>query len=472
MTPFCYDRPFSGDGGYANTGGRLAFAETCDGASCALPTTRLAFGYDVQGRQQIRDEWLSALSDFTPPPAAPPAPPPPPPPPHRTVFAYQHDGALLSTALTSRFLVAPLSYNNDYDASGRLSRVYGSTIALSGTMNYWQSFFDDQQRLSRADMDSGQVRATWSYSSSGGSGRMTGYAIGASSASAAGSSTDAPCAAGQTTWQPLICVSGMTYKGEKLASYDESGARSHFNFSYDDDGRLAQATATKLDSSTPPMQQIYDQRFTAFFNGDGTANFAAGGGRSLGTLRGLNSTMPNPANPPQSVTSSSQYDYSPAEQVNQVETVGVPALQVGYDPDQRGLMTTVGQDTFTYDAANRLKSITGAETNLSYDAFGSLVSRTFSDGRIVVYIGANMTITKTGSGVATARAEVLAGGLRVASVAGAGSILFYHRDRQGSVIGTTTRTATGSGNSVSSVGASYRYDPYGAVAVQTGDSVV
>ena len=133
----------------------------------------------------------------------------------------------------------------------------------------------------------------------------------------------------------------------------------------------------------------------------------------------------------------------------------------------RGLVTGVsGSRTlqFGYDVENRLTQIqpagaTNPEETIAYDAGGALARRTFgvaSAGNARFYVGAGLTVVRSG-GIDAASAHVLVGGAVVATVSSA-AVVYYHRDRLGSVVATTLEGGI--------PGANLRYDSYGNATEQ------
>ena len=98
--------------------------------------------------------------------------------------------------------------------------------------------------------------------------------------------------------------------------------------------------------------------------------------------------------------------------------------------------------------------------SLAYDPVGALARRVLAAGTRY-YDGQNLTIRENNSGAA----HVLVGGLRVATVSVSG-VLYYHRDRLGSIVATSTAGGTAHG----AIGAQYRYSTYGERAGAVGES--
>lgn len=109
---------------------------------------------------------------------------------------------------------------------------------------------------------------------------------------------------------------------------------------------------------------------------------------------------------------------------------------------------------------------------LTYGPTGELVSRQVG-GKLSFYVGEYMTVTASGQAgcvgtacvpqPATVAADyhVLLAGTRIASVLPSRT-LFYYRSRQGTVVATSLAGGT--------VGAQYRYDPYGKLVVAHGET--
>jgi RHS repeat-associated protein len=142
--------------------------------------------------------------------------------------------------------------------------------------------------------------------------------------------------------------------------------------------------------------------------------------------------------------------------------VGQASLQYG----AFGRIVSKGTgETFGYDLFGRLTSVTrsvGASESIAYDPFGQLLWRKVGTSESW-YLGKHATVTGLG-GVVAVDLHVEVNGARVASVRVGASprTLFLHRDRLTSVV----ETSTGGGVP----GASYRYQPHGALASAAGDA--
>lgn len=109
---------------------------------------------------------------------------------------------------------------------------------------------------------------------------------------------------------------------------------------------------------------------------------------------------------------------------------------------------------------------------LTYGPTGELVSRQVG-GKLSFYVGEYMTVTASGQAgcvgtacvpqPATVAADyhVLLAGTRITSVSPSRT-LFYYRSRQGTVVATSLAGGT--------LGAQYRYDPYGKLVVAYGET--
>ena len=139
-----------------------------------------------------------------------------------------------------------------------------------------------------------------------------------------------------------------------------------------------------------------------------------------------------------------------------------------YDDTNRGLVTQFQGAGFAYDGENRLTKITNASTGaatetLAYDAGGSLARRGIAGENAVRYYAGSVLTIEVKNGVTTAWAHVQLGGTRIASVwvSGAQSgTTYFHHDRLGSVIATTTAGGA--------LGVRYRYGTYGATEIVDG----
>jgi RHS repeat-associated protein len=138
-----------------------------------------------------------------------------------------------------------------------------------------------------------------------------------------------------------------------------------------------------------------------------------------------------------------------------------------------------GRTAYTYDLQGHLLTVTrdvGAGPveveRLTYGPTGELVSRQVG-GKFSFYVGEYMTVTASGQagcvgtgcvpqpGTVAADYHVLLAGTRIASVSPSRT-LFYYRSRQGTVVATSLAGGT--------VGAQYRYDPYGKLVVALGET--
>lgn len=123
----------------------------------------------------------------------------------------------------------------------------------------------------------------------------------------------------------------------------------------------------------------------------------------------------------------------------------------GYDRDgnrtsrdrlYQGATTPTRLEEFGYDLEGRLSKLScGGTETLEYDAQGALYARV-KGTETVYYVGAGATVTVDALNTVKVEAHVTLGGARLATV-GTGRVLYYHRDRQGSVVATTVARAGG-----------------------------
>jgi RHS repeat-associated protein len=175
-----------------------------------------------------------------------------------------------------------------------------------------------------------------------------------------------------------------------------------------------------------------------------------------------------------SVASTADYAYTD-DRATAVTSGASTLMSFGFDQAGRTATKAAGGVTATYafDVEDQLKSIQrtdGTGEQLEYGPTGELLWR--KEGTTATwYVGRYATVTGTvsascsyatcvPSGVQVA-VHVLLAGARVASIrstapgATTPDVLYYHRDRQGSVVATTVTGGL--------VGERYRYAPYGSL---------
>jgi len=435
-----YDTPYA-SGSYGYTAGRLSSQQH------GKPTAYwIAYGYTADGKTAQRDEFVQGLSGA-----------------HTVARSYRNDGQPLATTVTSATLPT-LTYAQTYDSAGRPSRVSG------GSTVYWDmprtntstGAYDAAGNIPAELADNGSLTVTRSFSAF--SGQMLSHSILSS------------------TGNPFWEWSNATWAGEKLtgnvlksrfevaagATYSAATGTSYL-FEYDKDGRLGHARATPPVSAPGPATQSYDEQFS--FLMDATS------GKSLWNLQQVQSGVVDSSGKVTGVVTSN-YAYQPGAYDRMVEIArsGTAAPEsFGYDERGRGLIVTHKvngsiAERFAYDAPGRLTGVAVngvVQENVAFDAEGLLVSRTFGAGSGDVaryYVDADLTVVQRGAAT-LAYVHVIVGKRRVASVlytspTATGQIVYYHRDRLGSVVGTSTSGGI--------AGAAYRYDIYGQLTATAG----
>jgi RHS repeat-associated protein len=120
------------------------------------------------------------------------------------------------------------------------------------------------------------------------------------------------------------------------------------------------------------------------------------------------------------------YSYGDASSVHAVTAAGSKS----YTYDANGNMLTGDGRTLSWDADNRLTSVTkgGVTTSFAYDPRGNRVLKTVPGAGATLYFGKLLEINPNGEHVA----RIMAGNLMVAKRVGAAN-LYYHTDHLGSV---------------------------------------
>jgi RHS repeat-associated protein len=239
-------------------------------------------------------------------------------------------------------------------------------------------------------------------------------------------------------------------------------------YTYDDAGRLATAKASRVGPAA--LGQWYGQSYSS-------TNPGWGAGASLENLEVV-----------RDVSGATDYAYQ-GDRATSLS--GTTSASLTYDHAGRAETRTAvtGVEQFTHDALDRLVKVSrgtqATEELLEYGPTGEPVFRKLGT-RGTWYVGSVGTVTADVAvgckgidvdlvtladrcspltGTVKVAAHVQVAGGRVASInaaAGTGqdpvaSVLYYHRDLQGSVVATTTRSGGLSG----AMGARYRYTPYG-----------
>jgi hypothetical protein len=368
-----------------------------------------------------------------------------------------NDGRELTSQVTgppgSSLGEAGVTVKTWYDSVGRPVRLTQEN-GPSPTPVLWaaQSGYDALGRITEARMDDDHLQTSAAFSDYSGLLTELKSLRRADTATAFGALSD------------LHHAKDLQYQGLQLTGLTEAVAGTRFTNAYDLNGRLKSAKAGPL--GTPTVSDLGQQFYQTYgFAVDASSD-------ASGTLWNLTSVTSRLSEADTSMESL-KYVYSATmpEQLDTIEhkvnNVVTGTDSVVTDSQARGLVTqaSFASDSGTgaallqqgtvqlgYDAAMRLTTISrGAgssptlEETLSYDASGRLAKRALpgkSESRF--YLDAALTVVKdTSTGATRAWVHVSAGGQRVASVGPRGdgtvAMLYYHRDRLGSVVATTAK---------------------------------
>ena len=425
---FTYDSPYGGDSAtYPYVAGRMATASN--------EVSTIAFGYDQDGTPKERDQWFAPLGSTR----------------YGASIATANDGRAVQAQFTS--LGSPtIAYSLQYDSFGRPVGVVG---ANSGGTELWAMTTTAVDGAGAYDA-LGRIADSRGYVASNGGAVTTKRTYGAWSAQLLGQETKL----GAT---PIYAVGSMGYLGEKLTQMTDTGTGTAYGWAYDTGGRLITATATASTSSGLTQNYSHSFAFSPVWNLS-TANVAWNG----------------------TATTSQGYTYSGTDHATQGPGGYLPAYALTYEGmgnivDRRVPGSPTAAETLTYTAEGYLRSIvrgTSTDEVLYYDALGNLTYRR-SGSYLWFYAGEHATITATTTctadpcaptvGTVKVNVHVLLAGARVATVRTTpgqttdqafGNVLYLHRDRQGSVVATTTTGGV--------LGAQYRYGPYGELDRYSG----
>jgi RHS repeat-associated protein len=346
----------------------------------------------------------------------------------------RNDNAVRSTAVNIPAAGANLTYLARYDSAGRTVR-----LDNNGTTTYWDATsyaqpYDPYGRITSYLEDNNIQHGQFTYSPYSGLLTAEQVNVGASN---------------------VFLAQNLLYTSTQLASYtDATNGTTNYAFTYDHDRRAASATATTVGTPTS-ITQSFQEQYSPF------TTKAYPGGSDPATVPSYWNVEAVLA---AGATSTYNYSTTNPESLASIAT-GASTDTFTYDP--RGSILNrktngVTQAVYTYDAMNRLASLanaTAVQENLSYDGGGELVQRNFpaatSGERNRFYLGEHADVSVSTTGVVTATINILRHALRVAHWAGGSTMVYYHRDRLGSVVATTMN---GGG-----FGAQYRYLPWGAV---------
>jgi RHS repeat-associated protein len=430
-TTFTYDAPYAGDTAYAYLAGRMA--------SASNEIATIAFGYDQDGTPSRRDQWFAGMSSR-----------------FGASVTTANDGRVLQTQFVTPYS-PDVGYALKYDSFGRPVAMQGTN---SGATEIWAAV-DDANDTFGAYEAAGLVGSTAAsvrgHIRSNGGTVTTSRTYGTYSGQLVAQATTV----GATK---LYDVGNMTWLGGKLTHAKDTTTGSDYDWAYDTGGRLVTATAAANTSGVLTQNYSHSFGFTPVWNLL-TANVAWEG----------------------SATSTQSYSYSGTDQATQAPGGYQAAFALTYDGsgnivDRR---SQTAAETLKYTAEGYLRSIvrgTSTDEVLYYDPFGNLAYRR-SGTFLWLYVGDRATVTGTTTcttdpcvptaGTAKVNVHVLLARTRVATVRTSpgqttdqafGSVLYYHRDRQGSVVATTTTGGV--------VGVQYRYGPYGEFDKATGNETV
>ena len=435
-----YDTPYA-SGSYGYTAGRLSYQ-----TKGSNPAYWIAYGYTEDGLTSQRDEYVQGISG-----------------PHTVARSYRNDGLPTATTVASATLPAPVTYSESYDSAGRPAQVWsGSTVYWDTPLaNVSTGAYDAVGHLPTEYADNGALVTVRSFS--------------------AFSNQQLTHSITPSTGQPFWDWSGATWAAGKLTGYalksrNEIASGASYSSStgttcsmqYDNDGRLAH-TQARPGSAPGPATQNYDEQFSFLMNSSG---------HSLWNLQSVQSgSVDASGNAVNVVTSNYAYQPGVYDRVVGIARSNTAAPDTfSYDDRGRGLIVghtsaaPASAERFAYDGPGRLSAIAvnGAvqETD-GFDAEGLLVSRTFASGApdtARYYVDNDMTVVQRGTS-SLAYVHIIVGKRRVASLyysspSATGWPLYYHRDRLGSVIGTSTAGGI--------AGVAYRYDIYGKQTVPVG----
>jgi RHS repeat-associated protein len=417
---YSYDVAQSG-GSYSFVAGRMASAQNANAT--------INFGYDASGSIVQRDEQITGVPG-----------------------QFSSDTSRLSTGQpTSSSVSSPyndtLTYSTSYDSMLRAVQL------SSGATTYWNAnsgslgAYDALGRVASTSADNGAVQSSWSYAA---------YSAMEGSAQVHLVSAN----------QDLYHASSEAYRGTRLASFTDAVTGTNYAYTYTDGGRLRSAKVATGSTLNSLLCLSFNRN----------KNFTPGA--SFGNLERVRDQAPStPAidlysYPGTDIANSGSGPDAPASIGPQQ---GPPTNTFGYDYAGRIISKSSGGEALTYDPLGRLTSVTRANAPgevLTYDALGQVVGR-LSGSTLTYYVGGAVTLTTTKPSTCTVPGcaldtptppitvdvHVYAGARRIATIRAGisanGRILYYHRDRLGSVVATSTDGSV--------AGATYGYDVYGGM---------
>ncbi len=434
-----YDSPYQSDPSYQYVGGRVAYVTN--------GLTTIAFGYTPEGSMAKRTQTITGLQTTAGLPA-----------PFTLTSSGLVNGQPLQTDFGSPY--GSLSYQFSYDSMRRPVRASsGSTAFWDTSSSVTTGAYDSVGRIGSFTADNGLVQASSQY------------------AAFSGLESSASVTAGTTT---LYSITNEVFLGGKLASCTDQLGQTNYRYWYTDAGRLKGATATPFGASSLSQKA----RLCMSYN----TSKSYSSGPSFGNLERVRDQAP--ASPVVDTYSYSGTDIAGAApgpdapaQVNGPSSSSSTGNVIGHDFAGRVSSKSSTAESFGYDPLGRVTQVTRNSTVaevLRYDPLGGLLGR-LTGNTVMYYLSGHATVTATASGSCTAPGcpidpasvqvdvHVSVGTRRVASVQvlpqSAGRVLYYHRDRLGSVVATSL----GGGSS----GARYRWGVHGDLSValsETADS--
>ncbi len=426
-----YDRPYDASKRYV--GGRVA--------TVVSPLTTIALGYDQNGALVVRDQWFAGVGGaFT------------------SSTSRGNDGRVLSTTFAStdsggnRLYSNPVTFAGWYDSAGRAARIdLGTTGIWEAMAQDGYGAYDPLGRAKQVRSNGGTVDTFRNYSVS--TAQLVSHVARANAQ------------------QMVYGVDQVLHFGAKLSCLRDSGTGTDYGYGYDANGRLERARAIPP-AAPPALAQSYDEQYS--FTDPSWAASA-----TVGNLERVTRSAGG-------VATTDDYTYAD-DRVTSISRG--TAMVASYAHDESGRVTqettSTGWRTTGFDVEGHLKSVrrsSGLDEDLEYDPWGGLMFRKVG-GKVTYYVGNLATVTGevtpgcTGYGCQATNVKVavhaLLGGTRIATVrapvAGsaadpAGDVLYYHRDRLGSVVATTWTGGV--------VGARYRYLPYGQLDRVEGDEAL
>ena len=312
-----------------------------------------------------------------------------------------------------------------YDATGRVTR---NTRCVLGQCRTTSWTYDALGRQTTVTYGDGEV-VTTTYDSAGRLASVPGYVTSAA-------------------WNPRDQLTAMTFANGTVQTYGYSATRGwltsslvtgstalyQVNYNYDAAGRVI-STASMTDSS-------HNSGFTY----DRLGRLTAVGGAQA------ESFTYSPTGNIASSTTLGAYTYGSSK----VHAVTATAVTGAYAYDANGNLTSGGGRTLTWDADNRLASVTSGSgtSTYSYDPDGQRIARQTAAGTTRFY-GKLLEVAPDG----TVTKHVYAGPMVVARKSTAGTF-WMHQDRLGSIKLLTSATGTPARH--------YTYSAFGRTTATTG----